>query len=309
MSIQNKTYLGVAVCRLQTPSLHDGHIKLLEHIWHNSERTLIILGDRDSPASHVNPLSFAVRKAMLERYYPNILIARIWDHPNSEVWSKNLDAIITAFSCGLTAQLYTGRDGFSKHYTGRYPVEETFFGCDGITATDARQRTTSTEYYQDSTWRAGYIAAYEEMTPRTFETVDMLIWNNNGEILLGKRSWSDTYRFLGGFVESGETFETAARRETREESNVWVENFRIVKDFIINDWRLRGNTKDKHRTVLMAGSVSWQAPQAGDDMAEVHWVAPQTILDNPELIIPNHQAMFFEGAVPILATENVIFSS
>jgi hypothetical protein len=182
-----RSYLGVVVCRLQTPRLTDGHTKLLQHVSRNNERILVILGDRESPKSHLYPLSFEMRSVMLRNSFPNISIARIFDHPDSQVWSKNLDNIIDVHSCGLSARLYTGRDGFNKHYVGTYPIEEVNVGCDHINATTIRRETTHAGNYHDAGWRAGYIAAYEEMTPRTYETVDMLIEREeDNRILMGE---------------------------------------------------------------------------------------------------------------------------
>lgn len=299
-------YLGVVVCRLQTPYLTPGHKHLFNAVEHRHRKFLVILGDRHSPASHVNPLSFDVRAAMVEDEYPHALIARVWDHPDNKTWTRQLDETIAAFSRGKPAKLYTGRDGFNSSYSGKYPVEVLEFGCDAISATIERTKCTDDTLWSNSAWRTGYIAAYQELFPRTFLTVDMLIYDDRNHILMGRRDWSEKYRFLGGFVEPGETFEAAARRETREESDIWVENFYPVKDFNIDDWRLRGNKKDTHKTMLMAGSVSWANPKAGDDMAHVEWVNPFKLIQYPHLIAKNHQEMFIYGAVPYLTSVGIL---
>ena len=52
----------------------------------------------------------------------------------------------------------------------------------------------------------------------------------DGKILLGKRRGSHgegEYAFPGGHLEHGESFEDCARRETREESGIEIENIRF----------------------------------------------------------------------------------
>ncbi|MDX5592072.1 NAD(+) diphosphatase [Pseudovibrio sp. SPO723] len=66
--------------------------------------------------------------------------------------------------------------------------------------------------------------------PRTDPCVIMLIQNQKGEALLGRphNLPENLFTTLAGFVEPGETFEDAVRRETFEESGIRVGNVRYI---------------------------------------------------------------------------------
>jgi 8-oxo-dGTP diphosphatase len=65
-------------------------------------------------------------------------------------------------------------------------------------------------------------------------TVDVILRRPNGKILLVERRHAPLgHAFPGGFVEYGETVETAAARETLEETGIEVKNlrqFRVYSD-------------------------------------------------------------------------------
>ena len=58
-------------------------------------------------------------------------------------------------------------------------------------------------------------------------SVAALVRNDSGQILLVNSPWRG-WEYPGGLIEPGETFETALRREIREESGVEVEIERFV---------------------------------------------------------------------------------
>lgn len=54
----------------------------------------------------------------------------------------------------------------------------------------------------------------------------------DGKVLLGKRKGAHgegTYAFPGGKLELGESFEECAKRETREEAGIEIENIRFLR--------------------------------------------------------------------------------
>lgn len=60
----------------------------------------------------------------------------------------------------------------------------------------------------------------------------ILIVNDQGQILMGKRHGSHgvgTWGLIGGYIEFGETFEQAARREAMEEVGVELTDIRVIK--------------------------------------------------------------------------------
>lgn len=74
-------------------------------------------------------------------------------------------------------------------------------------------------------WRRDCPSCGGQHFPRTDPVVIMLVTNGNS-ILLGRSpGWPDgMYSLLAGFVEPGETLETAVKREVAEETGVQVEN-------------------------------------------------------------------------------------
>jgi 8-oxo-dGTP diphosphatase len=112
--------------------------------------------------------------------------------------------------------------------------------------------------------------------PRTpFLTVDVIIEVSGGIILIERRFEPLGWALPGGFVEYGETVETAAVREAREEIGLCVslrELFSVYSD-------PRRDARQHNVSVVFIGSAEGQ-PVAGDDaggagvFAEDHLPAP-----------------------------------
>jgi len=60
--------------------------------------------------------------------------------------------------------------------------------------------------------------------------VGVIIENNEGKILIGKRlnSLAPYYSIPGGHLELGETFESAATREIKEETNLNIRDPKVI---------------------------------------------------------------------------------
>lgn len=60
--------------------------------------------------------------------------------------------------------------------------------------------------------------------------IGIIILNNKGEILVGKRKGSHApyYSIPGGSMEAGETFEACAIRETLEETGLQISNPKVI---------------------------------------------------------------------------------
>lgn len=65
------------------------------------------------------------------------------------------------------------------------------------------------------------------MVPMHKVSVAALVLNDRGQVLLVNSPWRG-WEYPGGLIESGESFETALRREIREEAGVEVEILRFV---------------------------------------------------------------------------------
>lgn len=315
----NNLSLGVVVSRFQIDELHAGHRALLDRVEKSHSHVLVLLGDREGPASGTNPLPFLCRKEMVKRHCPKALVMRIPDHANDLQWSKKLDSIITTIAEGeqiANVILYCGRDGFKKHYHGNYECSEIELGknYEGYSSTNYRQNILDRPDFGSRDFRKGMIYAMGTLFPRTYLTVDMAIIRpatkfKGWEILLAQREWESKWRFPGGFVESGESFVAAARRETVEEVGIWVEDFEYVGDFAVKDWRLRDNPKDTHKTVLMLGMSSWGREEAGDDVSRIQWHDLEYLTLYPEAnIVPEHLEIFTTGLIPFLTAKKKLFT-
>lgn len=60
--------------------------------------------------------------------------------------------------------------------------------------------------------------------------VGVIIVNDEGKVLIGKRTGSHApyYSIPGGHLELGETFEQAAIKEVKEETNLSIENPKVI---------------------------------------------------------------------------------
>jgi len=103
-------------------------------------------------------------------------------------------------------------------------------------------------------------------------TVDCVIFDSQGRVLLVRRKnppYQGDFALPGGFVEVGETAEAACRREVLEETAVKVTRLRLSGVYSDPKRDARGHTCS---VVFLA--EAWRGkPRAGDDAADVAWVA------------------------------------
>lgn len=94
--------------------------------------------------------------------------------------------------------------------------------------------------------------------------VDIIIQLREGIVLIRRRNPPFGWALPGGFVNYGESLETAARREAKEETSLDVELVRQFHTYSAPDRDPRGHTVS---TVFIARAQGRPAP--GDDAAEV----------------------------------------
>lgn len=60
--------------------------------------------------------------------------------------------------------------------------------------------------------------------------IGIIIVNKQGKVLIGKRigSFASKYSISGGHIEPGESFEQAAIREAKEETNLTIKNPKVI---------------------------------------------------------------------------------
>ncbi|MGE0022306.1 MAG: NUDIX domain-containing protein [Hyphomicrobium sp.] len=103
-------------------------------------------------------------------------------------------------------------------------------------------------------------------------TVDCVAFDSRGRVLLIRRAnppFAGQYALPGGFVDIGETVETACRRELEEETGVKARELTLVGTYSDPTRDPRGHTV----SIAFATVLSRARPKAGTDAARAGWVA------------------------------------
>jgi ADP-ribose pyrophosphatase YjhB (NUDIX family) len=95
-------------------------------------------------------------------------------------------------------------------------------------------------------------------------TVDIVIRNQGGIVLIKRKNPPFGWALPGGFVDYGESVEQAAVREAREETSLVVSNLKLLGVYSAPDRDPRHHTIS---TVFVADSMG--TPKAGDDASEL----------------------------------------
>ena len=107
-------------------------------------------------------------------------------------------------------------------------------------------------------------------------SVNVVVVNDVGEILLIRRSDNDNWALPGGAIDLGESLTQAAVRETREETGIECEITGLVgiytdpKHVIL--YTSNGEVRQEFSIVLTARPVGGQ-PTPSSESTEVRWVA------------------------------------
>ena len=113
-------------------------------------------------------------------------------------------------------------------------------------------------------------------------SVNVVVVNDAGEILMIRRTDNDNWAVPGGAVDLGESVAQAAVRETREESGIECEITGIVgiysdpKHVIL--YTSNGEARQEFSIVLTARPLSGQ-PTPSSESSEVRWVPVSEVID------------------------------
>lgn len=288
--------VGVIVGRFQVPSLHEGHLEVIEHVCEQHDKVLLFLGLSPATPSTSNPLDFQARKQMIETEFPEIIVGYLKDTAQDDVWTRNLDQQIDALThANQTVKLYGSRDSFLDHYQGKHETEE-LEAEHKVSGKEIRKEIERRGTKASEEWREGATWACMARYAVTWTTVDIAIFNEDEtRILLARKPDERKWRLPGGFADpTSETFETDARREAMEETALTITDPQYVGSFRIDDWRYRGE-RDQIKTILFKARKRFGDIRAGDDVEEVRWVdVTQVDLDD---IVDNHRQLI-EAVIP-----------
>jgi ADP-ribose pyrophosphatase YjhB (NUDIX family) len=111
-------------------------------------------------------------------------------------------------------------------------------------------------------------------------SVNVVVVNDAGEILMIRRSDNDNWAVPGGAIDLGESVAQAAVRETREESGIECEITGIIgiysdpKHVIL--YTSNGEVRQEFSIVLTARPLSG-LPTPSSESSEVRWVSASTV--------------------------------
>ena len=98
----------------------------------------------------------------------------------------------------------------------------------------------------------------------------ILLFNDKKQFLMGKRKGSHgegAWGLVGGYIEFGETFEEAAKRETMEETGLTMTDFRVLA--CANHFFNHG--QKHHITIYCAGRIGSQIPELMEPHKNEGW--------------------------------------
>jgi len=280
------TDVGIIIGRFQVDKLHEAHIDLIKSVYDQHDKVVIFLGLSPIKCSFNNPLDFESRKQMIQEVFPDIIILYIKDMSSDEKWSKCLDEMIKDVTGPRqTVSLYGGRDSFIAHYTGKYKcieLEQTSF----VSGKAIRKRISNMTKSSPE-FRAGVIWCTMNQYINATPCVDIAILNDDEtKMLLARKPHEDKFRFVGGHVDAGESFEEAAIRETEEETSLKVGSVKYVGSRVVDDWRHRSE-KSGITTILFSVKIVSGKPEAKDDIEELRWFEMENFNPN-EILVEEH---------------------
>jgi len=123
------------------------------------------------------------------------------------------------------------------------------------------------DYYDDPN-----APAANSMVP----SVNVIIENDGGEILLIERSDNGNWALPGGAIDLGESMSQAGVRETKEETGIDCEILNVIgiytdpKHIIL--YTSNGEARQEF-SILLRGRATGGDPTPSSESTEVHWVA------------------------------------
>lgn len=296
MSNKELMTVGVIVARFQVSELHEGHLWLVKEVLERHRSVLIALGVRPGEGNDLDPLTYEMRKRMVEQTFPNeprIKILPITDHPFShEIWSQKLDILIDLEYPGRAAVLYGARDSIAdpnkeKKYTGKHPA----ICLDSPFKTSGTEVRAATLFPHTKDARAALIWHHQNRYSHVYSTSDLAIWDRERDMVLltGKKIHDGLLAFMGGFMDPtdpGAAY-TAVRERREEIKGIEIGDLTWVGNRKINDPRYRG-TKDGIATNFYITEYKGGDPVPADDIDFVKWVYWVEVID---MLVPWHQEL------------------
>jgi len=290
--------VGVVVGRFQTPTLHDGHLTVLNAA-NQHNKMLVLLGVCASPGSYRQELDYETRRLLISRKYPDAVIQPIYDMASNELWSTNLDSLIRKMFPFSAITIYHGRESFVPYYEGKLEDRLVDVGdVDELSATALREKSYEIARASED-FRHGVFYGLHNCFPRINPTVDVAITRMHNEfdaggghgvlqVLLGRKEDHRGWRFPGGFIDiTDPTAEHAAIREAQEETSLLVTSPTYISSRKVDDWR--NTERNSVLTTFYHFPYESGHAQGNDDLPEVKWFAVDDL--GQVNIVPVHKPL------------------
>jgi len=273
MSLIQNEVVGVIVARFQVPALHEGHRYILDYVLERHKTTLVILGCSPIMTDR-NPLSFEMRRQMIESVYPQkIAIVSSDSIPSSyEERSRRIDEVIRNTFSNRTAIIYGSRDSFVHTYQGVFETHEVPTIFSG-SATKIREKV---DVIDSTDFRSGVIYANLHRKRSGYPTVDVAVLDSTFQqiLLVGKKDEEGKLRFPGVFFdpELDDSYESAGVRcIAKEIPGITTTSLQLLQSLKLDDWRFR-KTHDRVVTILLQTRYLGGLPLPGRGVNQVTWV-------------------------------------
>src|SRR6266446_2922189 len=106
-------------------------------------------------------------------------------------------------------------------------------------------------------------------------SVNVVVTNDKGEILLIKRSDNDNWALPGGAIDLGESLTQAAIRETKEETGIECEITGLVGIYTDPKHVIHYTSNDEVRqefSIVLTARATGGQPTSSDESLDVRWV-------------------------------------
>jgi ADP-ribose pyrophosphatase YjhB (NUDIX family) len=111
-------------------------------------------------------------------------------------------------------------------------------------------------------------------------SVNVIVVNDNGDILMIRRSDNDNWAVPGGAIDLGESVTQAAIRETKEETGIDCEITGLVGIYSDPKHVLHYTSNNEVRqefSIVLTARPTGGHPTPSDESREVHWITPTAI--------------------------------
>lgn len=299
---------------------HNGHVSVINHALTLAERVVVVRGGHGSPRTIKNPFSIAERGEMIRGAFPNadqVRLASVQDHLyDDNAWVDEVKAMVdltAGWHDNPNVGIMVHGGDFSGYDGSTFPdweavsivedsnnvhattIRDSYFNKGYILSSKVPKSTAKvmldhkiSDAFMYTKKEHNYIKKYKEPYnalpyPPIFCTVDALILNNWGEVLLIKRGGelgNGLWALPGGFVDAHETLHDAVIREVREETGLDMEE----SCWHLIDQRCFDSPGRSELGRLITNCFEFVSPTmgeaevtAGDDATDYRWIDPKKV--------------------------------